>query len=108
MCNMGMNVLLTPNHADIIHMKTGTLMICGYWDGNLYKLQIDVQKPEHAKATQKIPLSKASLGLWHCQLSHISEETIRKMARDNLVEGMTLAGSGMPDCSACQKGKQMR
>ena len=80
MCDVGMNVLLTPKHADVIHMKTGTLMIRAYRDGDLYKLRIDVLKPEHAKAAQKIPLSKASLGLWHRRLGHISEETIRKMA----------------------------
>ena len=51
MCDMGMNVLLTPNHANVIHMKTGTLMIRTCQDGNLYKLWIDVQKPEYAKAT---------------------------------------------------------
>ena len=51
MCDMGMNVLLTPNHANVIHMKTGTLMIHAYRDGNLYKLWMDIQKPKHAKAT---------------------------------------------------------
>ena len=51
----------------------------------------------------KFPHQRPHLHHW---LGHISEETIRKMAQDDLVEGMTLMGSGMPDCSACQKGKQ--
>ena len=65
MSDMGMNVLLIPNHANVIHTKTGTLMIHVYQDDDLYKLQADVQKPKHVKTTRKTPLSKASLGLWH-------------------------------------------
>ena len=49
MSDMGMNVLLIPNHANVIHTKTGTLMIHVYQDDDLYKLQADVQKPKHVK-----------------------------------------------------------
>src|SRR5260370_24336174 len=52
------------------------------------------------------PVSTALLTLWHQRLGHISEETVHKMQKMSLTEGMKVEGSGMGDCSACRKGKQ--
>src|SRR5260370_4621234 len=53
-------------------------------------------------------ISKASLGLWHCHLGHISEDTIQKMVQADAITGITVVGSGNGSCSACCKGKQTR
>src|SRR5260370_20996261 len=51
------------------------------------------------------PISKASLGLGHCHLSHISEDKIQKMVQDDAITGIEVVGSGNGSCSACHKHK---
>ena len=51
-------------------------------------------------------ISKASLGLWHCHLSHISKDTIQKMVQADAITGIKVVGSSNGSCSACCKGKQ--
>src|SRR5260370_38842583 len=49
--------------------------------------------------------SKASSALWHCHLSHISEDTILRMVQSEAITGMEVVGDRSGLCSACHKHK---
>src|SRR5260370_27495034 len=67
---------------------------------------MEIIQPEQSLSAQSHPISTASLTLWHRRLGHISEETVQRMEKSSLAEGMKVEGSGMGNCSACRKGKQ--
>jgi len=106
MGNIGLTTILTPKHADIIHTTSGKIVAQVSQDKNLYRLKVEIIRSGHAHITQSQITSKASLALWHWRLGHVSEDTVQRMARSNLTEGMVVDSGRMGDCSACQKGKQ--
>jgi len=122
MSDAGVHTTFTSSSANLIHAPSNTLLTQAFRDRNLYKLKVDIIRPEqanfatvkeanpddHALVARALPTSKATLELWHRRLGHISEDTIRKMVKTDAVKGMTILGSGKEDCSACRKGKQTR
>ena len=59
----------------------------------------------------KQPNSKADLGTWHRRLGHTNFDSILKMYREGMVEGMEIMGSTTPVhqiCTHCLAGKQTR
>src|SRR5258708_21279542 len=96
----------SPQHLDLIDIRTGRLMDCAHWVQNLYKLQVDIIHSNELHLTQTHPPAKVPLALWHRRLSHHSEDTILKMVKAEAITGIALNGSGSQNCSACRKGKQ--
>src|SRR5260221_11910955 len=72
----GITIILKSDHADLVNDKTGKVFTTAYHRSRLYKLRIEIIRPEHSHAAQGHPSSKASLTLWHQRLGHISEDTI--------------------------------
>ena len=105
MGDMGITTILAPKHADLID-ASGKLITQATQERNLYRLRVEVIRPEHACIAQSQAISKASLALWHRRLGHISEDTVQRMVGSNIAEGMIVDSDGMGVCSACQKGKQ--
>jgi len=68
---------------------------------NLYNVKEVDQQEEEARTMQTIQT-------WHEKLGHLSEDSIRKMVAENLVDGMHLKQGKMPKCKVCCKGKQSR
>ena len=100
MGDIGITTILTPKHANIIHTTSGKLVAQASWDKNLYKLKVKIINSGHAHITQSQITSKASLALLHQRLSHVSEDTVQRMARSNLTEGMVADGDRKGDYSA--------
>ena len=98
----------SPQHLDLINIRTGRLMDRAHWVQNLYKLQVDIIHSNELHLTQTHPPAKVPLALWHRQLGHTSEDTILKMVKAEAITGIALNGSGSQNCSACRKGKQMQ
>src|SRR5260370_1604194 len=74
--------------------------------GDLFKLEVDIVCLDMAHVTWVCLTSKASLALWHCCLSHVSEDTIQSMVNANAITSIEVVGGSSGDCSACHKGKQ--
>ncbi len=76
--------------------------------GDLFKLGVDIVCSDMAHVAWVHLTSKASLGLWHCCLGHIDEDTIQSMFHADAITGIEIVRGGSEDCSACHKGKQMQ
>lgn len=48
-----------------------------------------------------------SIGLWHQRLGHVSDNVIRAMARNDVVNGLEVIVTKKEDCDACHLGKQI-
>src|SRR5260221_8179481 len=108
MGDVRITTILTPTHADLIHTASGKSLTRAIQERNLYRLPVEIVKPEQAHIAQGQAISKASLKLWHWRLGHISEDMIQRMASSGIAKGMKVDGHGTGDCSACHKGKQTR
>ena len=52
---------------------------------------------------------KAMIDTWHCQLAHITPDSVKKLLDKNMVKGMEVSGPTTHEnatCGACLKGKQ--
>ena len=76
MTNGRITVILKSDHVDLVNDKTGKVFTTTYHRSRLYKLCVEIIRPEHAHAAQGHPSSKASLALWHQRLGHISKDMI--------------------------------
>lgn len=47
-----------------------------------------------------------SIGLWHQRLGHVSDNVIRAMVKNNLVDGLDVILTKRDDCDSCHLGKQ--
>jgi len=65
MTDGGITIILKSNCADLVNDKTGKVFTTAYHHSQLYKLHVEIIRPEHAHAAQGHPSSKASLALWH-------------------------------------------
>ena len=79
LADAGVDTNTTPKHINLINIHTSRLMDCAYHFCNLYKLKVEIAHSNEAQLAWTHPPSKVSLALWHCQLSHISKDTIQKM-----------------------------
>jgi hypothetical protein len=69
----------------------------------LYVLNIDVARPVCLAAR-----GEESDWRWHARLDHINMPTLRKMAREELVRGLSAIEKVDQLCDACLAGKQKR
>ncbi len=65
MTNGRITVILKSDHADLVNDKTRKVFTTAYRCSQLYKLCVEIIRPEHVHAAQGHPSSKASLALWH-------------------------------------------
>lgn len=97
--------------------QTGEVVMRGVLVSKMYKLLItSVSLPAHfalhagnfGVCTKKD--SSQPLDVWHKRLGHVNHDTIRTMARHELVEGMALPpnSDSQPFCSGCAYGKHHR
>ncbi len=108
LADVGVSIISTPEYTDLIKLKTGEFMDCASRFGDLFKLDVEIVCPNAAHIAQTHPISKASLGLWHHHLGHISKDTIQKMVQADAITGIEMTGNDYGSCSACHKGKQTR
>ena len=106
LADTGVSIVSNPEYTDLINLKAGKFMDHANQIGDLSKLDVEIIHTNLAHIARAQPLSKASLGLWHHRLSHISEETIWKMVQTSSITGIEVIGGSTRDCSACHKGKQ--
>src|SRR5260370_25970127 len=106
LADTGVSCLTMLNYIDLVQISTNKLIIQAPWVGNLYRLYVEIVQPEHSLLAQGHPVSTVSLTLWHHRLGHISKDTIHRMEKLSLTEGMKLVGNEMEDYSACRKGRQ--
>ena len=84
----------------IMRMMDRRKKIFGKRISNQYKLFIRVVPlPVFAKIAR-------SIELWHQRLGHVSDNVIRAMAKNNLVDGLEIILKKRNDCDSCQFGKQ--
>ncbi|KAF7768676.1 hypothetical protein Agabi119p4_7919 [Agaricus bisporus var. burnettii] len=87
----------------VVRTRSGAVALIAMKENGLYVVPpVDV----HANAVQS-KRKAVSLGTWHRRLSHASMEVIKKMLRENLVDGLSVTGpmelEGL--CEDCIFGK---
>jgi len=79
-------------------------MACGIrQSNNLFRLLIKVNEIDKANAA-----SVNSLKTWHKCLGHINCQSLHKMTKKNIVNGVSLSNNDKFFCESCQFGKQHR
>src|SRR5260370_22001331 len=106
LADAGVRNIYDPQHIDLVDICTGKVKDHAIRFHNLYKLEVEIIYPNVANVAQSHLPSKASLGLWHHCLGHISEDTILRMVQSKAITGMEVIGDRSELCSACHKGKQ--
>lgn len=78
--------------------------IPAYYDGCLYT--IDIKALNHVDATRKA-MTAYTLESWHKRLGHCGIETIKRMKKEKMVEGLDI-GTPPDQCEDCVLGKSCR
>jgi hypothetical protein len=90
------------------------ILMEGILDNMLYRLLIHVKPPDTCLYAANLGTSsqsdeRQSLQTWHNQLSHVSHDSICKMAKAVLVDGLQITHTDDDTfCEGCTKGKQHR
>lgn len=87
-----------------IKNKNSETVLAGYpGDNGLYHLMIRLREHVAKKAA-------GSVKLWHERLGHISVDTVKQMAKTNIVNGLniTMDDTAKFYCDGCVKGKMSR
>lgn len=87
-----------------INNKKGQTVLAGYpGDNGLYYLMIRLRGHVAKKAAE-------SIKLWHERLGHISVDTVKRMAKTNIVTGLDITTDDTANffCDGCMKGKMSR
>ena len=87
-----------------LHDREGKLLVKAKRARNrLYKVELEVEN------TRCLQLKESSeLTSWHARLGHVNYETIKTMARKELVVGISSVSSKRETCGSCLLGKQTR
>ncbi|MCP3667059.1 MAG: DDE-type integrase/transposase/recombinase [Gammaproteobacteria bacterium] len=74
--------------------------------GSLYELQGQVNQSDERVS---VAHGKDELELWHQRLCHINPQSLLKMSKDGIVDGLRVCSNAQKMfCSSCQLGKQHR
>ena len=109
--DVGMSVHFVETQVSFT--KDETIVMVGKRVGrNLYNLAIypRLQDLSQESACLAVP-SATSITIWHQRLAHLSYKTIKQMAADQLVNGLTLPpNEAVPNtpCLGCMSGKMKR
>jgi hypothetical protein len=94
--------------------QEGEIVMKGVLTSKLYKLDIEPLKPANHTALHVgsfgIPTKKEGLQIldvWHKRFGHLHHEMIKKMVRENTVDGLALLGRPAKQefCTGCAYGK---
>ena len=86
-----------------IETKQGKLLGKGIVDGKLFKLDCIPSVSQTATIADD---SVTDVDLWHQRLGHVSEQTLKKIAQEELMTGVKIPKSQtMSFCEGCVKGK---
>jgi transposase InsO family protein len=86
----------------VIRDQDKDAVLSGVRMDGLYKLLCEGTTTSEAKA-----LASVSIDVWHQRLGHPSHDTLKRMARENLVGGLgDLHKQSPTPCDACQSAKQ--
>lgn len=102
------------SNQTVLFKRNGVPIMSGNRNGKtLYKLNINSTKTPTLDNSTALPASvnKVSLNTWHQRLSHTNFNTIIKMARTGVVDGIDLDKECSPPttiCSGCSFGKMHR
>lgn len=99
--NRNFEIITSKQQVKII--KNGQVYAYGFWNTNLYKMNIRSLWPLQACIAQK-----TSLKLLQERVGHASVDTLCKMIKNNSVTGIELNDETTFFCEACQYGKQAR
>ena len=112
-----------------IHDKDGILTCVGHLEDSLYILDTHTYIRDSARIAQVNALNPndnghetalcahsqtttADIQLWHRRLGHIKADSILKMVRKGMVNGMAITGNSTREalgpCEPCIKGKHAR
>jgi hypothetical protein len=72
----------------------------------LYFLDWETSPPETAAISRVQP--GQSLSDWHKRLGHLNPESIKKLVKEKMVEGLNISDHDMSQCSSCVSGKLTR
>lgn len=70
--------------------------------GNLYEIEVDIPV-----ASANLCQSEAT-NLWHRRLGHLSQQGMKAIVSNNLVDGVDFKADKLPFCDACVQGKLCR
>ena len=75
--------------------------------GKLYELTCEIPTP----SCNYTSVNEKSLSIWHQRFGHLNHQDVLKLQSENMVEGLTISKSKVPDgevCEGCVLGKQTR
>lgn len=105
------NLLVTFSSGKISIIKSGKCFLTGYRSSelnNLYYLPIRVKSSNSTSSTNVSLLSSSSvdLALLHERFCHVNKNTIIRMAKSKIVDGLsTICSDNVGFCNACSDGK---
>lgn len=99
--NMGAKAEFNRDQVVISNAETGEHLITGRRVGHSYVLEFEIKGNDEGR------LYAATLEEWHQRFGHISNNTIKRMIKDKLVNGLELTNEANPShtCEACALGK---
>ena len=80
--------------------KNGRTIVGGTWNGTVYAPFIRVIP------ASGVAMVAQTINVWHNRLGHISDDMLRLMERNHLVDGLTILPSKRSACDACHMGRQ--
>lgn len=103
MSENGANSTFTHNVCTI--RRNGRIVASGRLEDGLYYLDTLMKRKVNYSLDQRAHLS--TLSTWHERLGHVSNETIKRMAINNVVDGLSVSRSNdtLDICSGCAQGK---
>jgi hypothetical protein len=129
----GIDTICDASGASFVKHQTGELQALARISGGLYTLRTTIQTVERvcisyvveSKDGQKgandtyvfsarhSRSSKATLETWHRRLAHVQPDTVLRMVKEGMVDGMEITSTTRPalnsgHCPPCLQGKQTR
>jgi hypothetical protein len=86
--------------GSMVITKDGKPVIGGQRIGHSYKPYIRVIAPDQCC------MAVQSIDVWHQRLGHISDDVVKAMSRNGVVQGLAVSGSKHRPCDACHFGRQ--
>ena len=107
MTKTGDSVLFDKEKCHVINENNEKHTIGCVKNGKLYKVNSPKVIKEFANVSSRE--EKLSRELWHCRLGHLNNKYVDDLKKNNLVNGISIAGeSSDSDCEACILGKMQR
>lgn len=97
-------------NSAVLYDKTGEILLTATKEGMLYKVDI-----EELSAEANACISLDNIKVWNERFGHLNKQSIVKMAKNQLVEGLESCPKGLPkdkterkkiSCVSCSLGKQ--